>query len=149
MAVKRQIMRVLGAAIVLIALSFAPSVAEAHRGHDHHAAAPAHGPALHVHADGHVAHPKSVAHSNSEQAPPSASLRNATLGQAAAPASLDRNCVTGCCYSACAACCVAGLPGSVELAPLAPRMTRLALPPSRTGATREPDSLRRPPKHFT
>jgi hypothetical protein len=39
--VKRQTMRVLGAAIVLIVLSFAPSVVQAHTGHEHHAAAQA------------------------------------------------------------------------------------------------------------
>jgi hypothetical protein len=132
MMVKPKISRMLTAAIVLIALAFAPSVGFAHSGHAHHAQA--------QHA--------AVLQSEQTLVPP-ASLENATSAQSAVPASPDRNCVAGCCISACAFCCVAGLPGSTELLPLARTMMRVSLPPTRTWASREPASLRRPPRSFT
>jgi len=141
MMVKAQILRNLVAAVVLIALSVAPSITRAHGGHAHHDSA--HGPAA-VAGGQHIA----VVQPQSMALPP-ASLESASFGQSAGPASLDRNCVTGCCISACAACCVAGLPGFAELLPLAGRVMRISLPASRTAASREPDCLSRPPKALT
>ena len=60
------------------------------------------------------------------------------------PAS-DRNCAGGCCLSACAACCAAGLPSPVAFVPVFRSMTRVAFAPSQMWPDREPESLRRPP----
>ena len=133
---KQLTMRILGAAIVLIALSFAPSVAQAHSGHDHQAAA-AQAP---VHDD----------HATPSQVEPvvtSASLEMAETGQT--DTSSDRNCVGGCCSYAHACCGAAGLLGAVELVSFPRTTMRVALPPSQRSASRAPDSLKRPPKHFT
>jgi hypothetical protein len=131
---KRRMMGVLGAAIVLIVLSLAPSVAKAHVGH--------HAP-VHVHA-GHDH--DSV--TPSERAATQAVLQQAQQGQTEAPASLDRNCVGACCPSVCASCCAAGLPHIAQLAPLPRLTTRVAFVPSQLTPDRAPDSLRRPPKYF-
>jgi hypothetical protein len=139
MMVKQRIMRVLGAAIVLIVLCFAPSVVQAHSGHEHHAAAAQ----AAVHGDdGHAAR------SESEPAVTPASLQKAEVGQTETPAPSGRNCVGGCCSYACASCC-AGLPSSVEHVPFPRTTMRVAFPASQTWASREPDSPKRPPKDFT
>lgn len=133
-----RIMRILGAAIVLIALSFAPSVVQAHGGHDHHAAAAL--MAFH----GYHSHP---APSHVQPVVTPASLEMAETGQA--DTSADRNCVGGCCSYAHACCGAAGLPSAVELGSFPRTTMRVALPPSQRSASRAPDSLRRPPKTFT
>ena len=69
---KQQIMRILGAAIVLIVLSFAPSVARAHIGHQHQAS---------VHG-GHGQVASQVASHESERPATPASLQQAQWGQA-------------------------------------------------------------------
>jgi len=138
MMVKQRIMRVLGAAIVLIVLCFAPSVVQAHSGHQHHAAA--------AQAAVHGGH---AAPSESEPAVTPASLQKAEMGQTETPAPSSRNCVGGCCSSACACCCAAGLPSSVEHVSFPRTAMRVAFPPPQTWASRTPASLKRPPKHFT
>ena len=135
---KQLIMRVLGAAIVLIALSFAPSVAEAHLGHQHQAS---------VH-DGQGQAAFQAAADESERSATPASLQQAQWKQAGMPPASDRNCTGGCCLSACAACCAAGLPSPVAFVPFPRSMTRVAFAPSQIWPDREPESLRRPPKHF-
>jgi hypothetical protein len=123
---KQLIMRILGAAIVLIALSFAPSVAEAHLGHQHQAS---------VH-DGQGQAASQVAARESERPATSASLQQAQWKQAGTPPASDRNCTGGCCFFAVAFV-------------LFPRsITRVAFAPSQISPDREPESLRRPPKHF-
>jgi CsoR family transcriptional regulator, copper-sensing transcriptional repressor len=139
MMAKQQIMRILGAAIVLIVLSFAPSVVQAHTGHEHHAAAQAAVQGGHGQA----------ASQESGQAGAPASLQQAQLGQTEMPAPSSRDCVGGCCSFACASCCAAGLPSSVELVPLPRTVMRVSFPSSQARASRAPDSLRRPPKRFT
>ena len=133
--VKERIMRILGAAIVLIVLSFAPSVVQAHTGHPHHAGASA---AVH---SGHG----QVASHESRQAATSASLLRAQLGQTEIPAPSSRDCGAGCCSCACA---TAGLPSSVEHLAFPRTIMRVAFLPSQTWASREPGSLKRPPKYF-
>jgi hypothetical protein len=133
---KQRIMCVLGAAIVLIVLSFAPSVAQAHFSHPHHASAHTHG------GHGHAAF------NPSERAATQAVLQQAQRGQTETPASSDRNCVGACCTFACAACCAAGLPNFAQLVPLPRSTTRVAFVPSQIRPDRAPDSLRRPPKYF-
>jgi hypothetical protein len=136
MMLKQRILCVLGAAIALIVLSLAPSVAKAHVGHPHHAA-------VHVHvSQGHA----TVA--QSERPAAQAVLQQAQPGQTGVPASIDRNCVGACCTSVCASCCAAGLPDFAQLAPLPRSTTRVAFVPSQLGPDRAPESLRRPPKHF-
>ena len=135
---KQLIMRILGAAIVLIALSLAPSVAQAHLGHQHQAS-------LHnIH--GHAAF--QAATQESERPATPASLRQSQWKQAGTLPASDRNCAGGCCLSACAACCAAGLPSPVTFIPVLRSMTRFAFVPSQMWPDREPESLRRPPKHF-
>ena len=136
---KQQIMRVLKAAIMLIVLSFAPSVAQAHTVHEHHAAAQ---------AVVHGGHGQAASHETKQTVAP-ASFQPAQLRQADMPAPSSRVCVGGCCSFVCASCCAAGLPSYVQLVPL-PRITvRVASPPQQTWASRTPDSIKRPPKHFT
>ena len=128
--------RVLGAAIVLIALSFAPSVARAHIGHQHQAS---------VH-DGQGA--SQAASHEFERLATSASLQQAQWKQAEMPPASDRNCTGDCCLSACAACCAAGLPSPVAFVAFPQAITRVAFVPSQMWPDREPESLRRPPKYF-
>jgi hypothetical protein len=133
---KQLIMRILGAAITLIVLSFAPSVALAHSGHQHHAA---------VHAGhGHTA----VHDTASGKAHAPASLYQAQVQENGALPASDRNCVGDCCGFACAACCAAGLPSPVSFTPFPPTATRVAMTPSFMRPDRGPESLRRPPKTF-
>jgi hypothetical protein len=135
---KQLTMRVLGAAIVMIVLSFAPSFAKAHGGHEHHASV--HG------GQGQVA--LLAASHESGPSVTSASLQQAQWKQAELPPASDRNCTGDCCLSACAACCAAGLPSPVAFVSLAQAITRVAFAPSRMWPDRVPESLRRPPKYF-
>lgn len=126
---KQLTMRVLGAAIVLIVLSFAPSVARAHTGHQHQAS---------VHGG----------HGQGASQAASASLQQAQWKQAEMPPASDRDCTGDCCLSACAACCAAGLPSPVAFIAFPQAITRVAFVPSQMWPDREPESLRRPPKYF-
>jgi hypothetical protein len=135
---KQLTMRVLGAAIVLIVLAFAPSVAQAHTGHQHPASV-------------HGGHGHSTSHAAShefERPATSASLQQAQWKQAEMPPASDRNCAGDCCLSACAACCAAGLPSPVAFVTFPQAITRVAFVPSQMWPDREPESLRRPPKYF-
>jgi hypothetical protein len=135
---KQLTMRILGAAIVMIALSFAPSVALAHMGHhEHHAAAQLHG-----------SHGDAVSHEAATPAT-SATLQQARWERTETPTPAGRNCVGACCTFACAACCAAGLPSVVQFVPLPRAATRIALAWSEIWPDSKPDSLRRPPKSFT
>lgn len=135
---KQLIMRVLGAAIVLIVLSVAPSVAQAHIGHQHQAS---------VHG-GHGHGASQAASHEFERLATSASLQQAQWKQAETPPASDRNCTGDCCLSACAACCAAGLPSPAAFVAFPQAITRVAFVPSQMWPDREPESLRRPPKHF-
>ncbi|MET0675105.1 MAG: hypothetical protein ABW175_04845 [Bradyrhizobium sp.] len=128
----------LGAAIVLIVLSLAPSVAQAHVLHRHHVIVHAHGD----HAQ--------AAFDASSPSKSTAVLQQAQPNQAGEPASSDsdRNCVGACCASVCAACCAAGLPASVQFVPLSRLATRVAFAVYRFGPDRAPESLKRPPRPF-
>src|SRR2546430_7334306 len=139
---KQQIMRILAGAIVLIALSFAPSVAQAHISHPHLASV--HG------GQSQVASPVvfQAASHESERSTRSASLQQAQWKQAGMPPASDRNCTGDCCLSACAACCATGLPSPVEFVAFPRTITRVAFGPSQMWPHREPESLRRPPKYF-
>jgi hypothetical protein len=135
---KQLIMRILGAAIILIALSFAPSAAQAHLGHQHQAS-------LH-NGQGHAA--LQAESRETERSSTPASLQQSQWNQTGTLPASDRNCTGGCCLSACAACCGAGLPCPVTFIPFHRSMTRVAFAPSQLWPDREPESLRRPPKHF-
>jgi hypothetical protein len=137
---KQLIMRILGAAIVLIALSFAPSVAQAHTSHSHQHLASVHN------GQGQIV--SQVASHASERPATAASLQQAQSGQAGTLPASERNCTGGCCFFACAACCAAGLPSSVAFVPFPRSIARVAFAPSQIWPDREPESLRRPPKHF-
>ena len=131
---KQLTMRILGAAIALIVLSFAPSVARAHIGHQHQTSVYVHGGQ------------DQAASQESDRSSSAASLQQAQWKQSGILPASDRNCTGGCCSSACAACCAAGLPDPVQLAPFSPLITRVAWAPSQMWPDREPESLRRPPK---
>jgi hypothetical protein len=135
---KQLMMRILGAAIALIALSFAPSVARAHIGHDHQHQTSVHG--------GNDQGKHQASSKESDRSSSAASLQQAQWNEAGVLPASHRNCTGGCCSSACAACCAAGLPDPVQLAPFSPLITRVALAPSRMWPDRKPKSLRRPPK---
>jgi hypothetical protein len=135
-------MRILGAAIVLIALSFAPSVARAHIGHSHLASA--HGDQSEVAFQ--VVSPESGRSAKPASLQRSESLQMAQWKQAGMPPASDRNCTGDCCFSACAACCATGLPSPVEFVAFPRAITRIAFGPSQMWPDREPESLRRPPK---
>jgi hypothetical protein len=136
---KQLIMRILGATIAFIVLSFAPSVARAHIGHDHQRQTSDHG--------GKDQGKPQAASQESDRSSSAASLQQAQWKQAGALRASDRNCAGGCCSSACAACCAAGLPDPVQLAPFSPLITRVALAPSRMWPDRKPEKLTRPPKY--
>jgi len=134
---KQLTMRVLRAAIVMIALSFAPSVALAHMGHEHHAAAPLHG----SHGD--------AASYEAARPAASATLQQARWERTEMPTPEARNCVGACCTFACAACCAAGLPNFVQFVPLPRVATRITLVWSEIWPDSKPEALRRPPKSYT
>ncbi|MBR1121945.1 hypothetical protein JQ628_10515 [Bradyrhizobium lablabi] len=133
MMMMQRLMRVLGAAIVLVALSLAPSVAQAHNGHSHHASV-------------HGSHAGQAASQQSEPPAAPALLQQSQQKEAGAIPASDRNCVGDCCSFACAACCAAALLYPLEPVIFSPSITRLAFAPSRIVASREPESIRRPPK---
>ena len=120
---------------MLIALAFAPTVAQAHINHEHHAAGHVHG------GHGHVAVDKS-------QRSAAPAVLQAQRGLADEPASSDRNCVGACCTTVCSACSAAGLPNFVQLVPLPRSATRVAFVPAEVRPDRAPESVRRPPKYF-
>ena len=135
---KQQIMRILGAAIVLIGLSFASSVAQAHIVHQHPAS---------VHGGQNQAAFQAAAHESEWPTTP-ASMKQAQWKQTRMPPASDRNCAGDCCFSACAACCAAGLPSPVAFVAFPRTIARVAFGPSQMWPDREPESLRRPPKSF-
>lgn len=136
MTVTGQLLRILGAAIVLIAVQFMPLPARAHIGHVHGVSA--HAAHLHHHA-------------------PTASLSAKILAPAmgvmvagelrAAPQEVQDVavncgiCVAGCCGAALAATSPTSIP------PVA-RLRDGDLEASIPGRGREPDGLRRPPRSF-
>jgi hypothetical protein len=140
---KQQIMRILGAAVVLIALSFAPSAARAHVDHPHLAS---------VHGGQSQVQFQAASHESKRSAKPlslkPASLQQAQWKQAGMPPASDRNCTGDCCLSACAACCATGLPSPMEFVAYPRTITRVAFGPSQMWPDRKPESLRRPPKYF-
>lgn len=130
---KQLTIRVLIATIALIVLSFAPSVARAHIGHQHQAS-------VHTNHD----HPASQ---EADRSSSPASFEQAQWKESGTLPASERDCVGSCCSFACAACCAAALPSPVELAPFPAAIKRVALTPSPSGPDRKPESLRRPPKH--
>lgn len=131
----QRLLRILSAAIVLIALSFAPSLAKAHNGHSHHAS-------VHqAHGHGHT-----VSAQADHSGAPLMFQQSAQKEAGALPAS-ERNCVGDCCSFACAACCAAALLSPFEPENFSPTITRLTFALSQAVASRAPESIRRPPKH--
>jgi predicted NAD/FAD-dependent oxidoreductase len=129
---KQLTIRILVATIALIVLSFAPSVARAHIGHQHQAS-------IHTNHD-------HAASQDSDRSSPAALLQQAQWKESGTLPASERSCVGSCCSFACAACCAAALPSPVELAPFPRAIKRVALAPSRMGPDRKPESLRRPPQ---
>ncbi|WP_210312199.1 hypothetical protein [Afipia massiliensis] len=148
------LLRMFGAAILLIAVQFASVAAEAHVGHghtpdSHHLQGHSHQGHGHDAAEG-TAH----AVSSGETAPvnpavqtqPAAEAEAAVQNGPGAPASVSDACVIGCCGSA--GCCGAAL---VEISPdLPPKACALRMGFARLIFVREvdPQGLRKPPRLF-
>jgi hypothetical protein len=138
------LLRILGVAIVLIAVQLMPSPARAHGGHAHGASA----------ATVHHHHHHGSAASLPLQAVAPAKAITAAGEWRAAPRDLQNDmvncggCVAGCCGNG-ASCCSAAL-AAAPPASLPPVVCSLGCDPeaSTPGRSREPDGLRRPPRPF-
>ena len=128
--------RILGVAIVLIALLAAPSAVLAHAGHAHAAA---------------VTHPVTSDSSDIASVAATAKASPAALktGTGWHSPSSDRSGCHGCCCSGapCTACCTLTVPGGVATEPPT-SSAALMLPDSRLNHSLDPDGLRRPPRFF-
>lgn len=122
--------------IVLIALSFAPSAADAHAGHGHV-------PAVKVE----MPDSPSAAQKAAEPKPAQAQIQIVKQASSDTP-SKRKNCNGLCCGAACAACCVASLSDFSDAAPGWRSLFRLVFPSGPGWESRAPDSLKRPPKTF-
>jgi hypothetical protein len=127
MASTHQVLRLLGAAMILIALSLAPSVASAHAGHDHGSAP--------VASDTQPS--KGVSHTEAA----STSIANFD-------AHLPRGCTGQCCSSApCTACCAVAAATVSQPSPPLGHVIMGLRNPDRLWQL-HPDGLRRPPRFF-
>jgi hypothetical protein len=137
MGLKLQLSRILGAAILLIALSFMPSVANAHGGHDHGSQPAASTP---HHSEG-VAASGQIADEAGQ----------AELSQAESPStspSKTAGCNSGCCTgAACGACVGMAFMGVPVLAPPVSASSMVLLDASPSSSL-PPEGLRKPPKSF-
>ena len=131
MSLTHQVLRLLGAAMVLIALSLAPSVASAHAGHDHgNGSVP-------VASDPQPA---------KGAAGPRLELASASTSQV--DARLPSGCAGQCCSSApCTACCAVAAVTVCEPIPPLGRVVVGLRDPDRLWQL-HPDGLRRPPRFF-
>ena len=139
-------LRVLGVAIVLIAVQLMPSPARAHGGHAHAPSAVA----VHHH---HHHHHGSAASLPSQAVAPAVAIAAAGEWRAAPRDSQTDvvncgGCVTGCCGNG-AGCCGAALAAAPPASPPPlPRALGRALETSSPDPGAEPDGLRRPPRPF-
>ena len=131
-------MRIVGAAIVLIALLLVPSVAQAHAGHRHIAR-----PAI---SSGQTADSVAAAVDHRAAKPVQAEVTQISKPPAGAPQSVP--CTGGCCSGAPCTACVGMAP--VDLPTLTPPMaaSSIVLPHVSESGGLAPDGLRRPPKSF-
>jgi hypothetical protein len=129
--------RILGVAIVLIALLAAPSAVLAHAGHAHAAA---------------VTHRVTSDSSDIASVAATAKASPAALKTGTgwhSPSSDKSGCHGGCCCSGapCTACCTLTVPCGVATEPPT-SSAALILPDSRLNHSLDPDGLRRPPRFF-
>ena len=143
MTMEQLIRRMIGAAILVIALVLAPSIAAAHSGH-------AHGPttasatAQPVKAEAPVKASVSAAPAASRDA------ARAVTGVTHLPEAGGKpaSCTGGCCSGmSCSACSALAL-DEAEAPPPPRRTTRLALGALDARSSRDPDGLIRPPRSF-
>jgi hypothetical protein len=137
------LLRMIGAAILLIAVQFATLTAQAHSGLSH----VPDGHSLHAHgAAGGIAHSVSSHRTANQQvqARPAAQAATAVQNADIAPASSDA-CVTGCC-GAGIGCCAHALASAAPNFP--PRLGSLRIDFARLISVREvdPRGLRKPPR---
>ena len=129
--------RILGAAIVLIALLAAPSAVLAHAGHAHAAA---------THLATSASNDVAVVPATPKASP--AALTTSTGWHSPTSDSSGCHGGGGCCSGApCTACCALTVPGSVATEPPT-SSAALMLPDSRLNHSLDPDDLHRPPRFF-
>lgn len=130
MHVTRYLTGLLGAAVLFVVLSLAPSAAEAHAGHDAHAAPPASSDSIAAgEVSGHHAKP-------------------AIAAELVAPdGTSDAPCFGPCCTGASHACCGMLAPQGLNAHAFMVRSSGvISVSPSRSGL--KPDALRKPPRTF-
>jgi hypothetical protein len=136
MSLKLQLSRILGSAILLIALSFMPSAAKAHDGHVHGSQPAASTP---HHLDGGDSSGQTT--NKSEQT----EMSKANVSDnPAMPAGCNGGCCTG---AACAACVAIAFVESPVLSPPV-SASPIVLVDARPSSSVAPDGLRKPPKSF-
>ena len=135
MKLKRQIMRIAGAAIILIALALAPSAANAHAGHSH------------TTADSSASAPSAKGEVKASLAVKSTTALTEEAS-ASVPQRTDcKSCDGGCCAAACVACCVATLGPAAGKPPYRATLG-LHFPSTQSWDSIAADSLLRPPRTF-
>jgi hypothetical protein len=143
MALKQVLSRMMGAAILLIALALMPSAAEAHPGHPH-GAAPAATAAKPVKADAAVL----ASVDKARRATPDVMAMARRLADAPDQGSQAVPCIGGCCSGmSCSACSALAL-DEAEAPPPSRRTPRLVVADLDARPGREPDGLIRPPTSF-
>jgi hypothetical protein len=137
MGMRHHLERILGAAIVLIALMAAPSAVWAHAGHAHAAAT-------------HLVTSDSTAVASVPATPKASPAALTTSTGWHSPSSDSSGCHGGgCCSGApCTACCALTVPGGVATEPPT-SSAALMVPDSRANHSLDPDGLRRPPRFFS
>jgi hypothetical protein len=135
---QRQIARFLAAAILLIVFALAPSLAEAHAGHNHGAAAASSTQAAHAAADEVAAPEKATGAVPAEWRASSDSVSN----------SQEAPCTMGCCSGfSCTACSALMIPESISVGLLTPCRI-FEVPEINALSGLIPNGLRRPPRSF-
>lgn len=139
-----QLLRMIGAVIVLIAVQIAPLPAQAHAGHGHH---------MHTHMHAH--HAASVHHhavmgetDQERHGSQPTELRSADQ-QPAGESGLANGCVNGCCGSGVSCCGGTALVAATDQ--LLPSFRSYSFGLERSAATDgiDPDALRKPPRTLT
>lgn len=151
MTIKQKLWQFACAAMVLIAVQFAPALARAHGGHDH-GAAPHSDHNHHSIASHEIAsHGVTAAQNTPFVAGVEAPAKSETIitAQDAASSAKDVDgCASGCCCKGIGCCGAAALASPSQSLPLASRWHRLDLAgPIRVLGT-EPESLRKPPRNL-
>jgi len=154
MSVKRKLWQFACAAMVLIAVQFAPALARAHGNHDHGTGA--HGVHAHHGAVSHAIALNGTKASRTLSPPSIAGLETPAKSELVLTANQDNGsltsdtdgCVSGCCSKGIGCCSAAALASASQSPPVSPRSRRLDLAGPILILGTEPESLRKPPRHL-